>query len=344
MPSLIGGYTLQTAVPIDTRFVISQSTDRFNDSIFGTDGGLIFNGLTTYVTSSTQYFIAVDASQYTTSNSESVWRQIPLLSSLGSLEINGNISASGAVTSSALTIGGIGDVSASIASLEAGSGVRDLQDVTNQGAYTNITITASAGVVLNNIYAMTGSTEEGADAASAYPASRFNINTGGDFRFADVSTGNTNPIVSGGLAISGGNSNASWGDYSQAPTITVLNHGALVFSREYSGFNPSRYAAVLKFNQIAHNNVFVLSGSISASQGISASFAQFGSHTQTPNYIIESASNTTDLSITYHTETTNNFIAFSGSGTIFEDQSVFPTASEGALMVKDGVLYVGVAD
>jgi hypothetical protein len=328
MPVLIGGFTLQTGVAIDDRFVISASSERFDFS-----SGLLYEGLTVYATGSQEYFLFVSASTYDTDASASSWREI-ITSNPGTNDVN---------ITGQLDVFGIGDISASIAALEAGSGVRDLLDVTNQGAYTNITITASAGIIVPDLYPMGGTGAEGN--APSINSGRINIKSAGDLRVGAQSIPDSSEVT-GGLAISGGVGGNDFGNINQSPAISVLNSGYLSFNRirnDIAGNNIN--AAFIKFDGSAasSSNEFLITGSVFATEDLSGSFSKIDSASFSPKFIIDSASTET-LNITYHTETTDNFIALSGSGAKLEDLTSFPTASEGALIVKNGVLYIGVTD
>jgi len=67
MPLLGGGFTIQTQVPIDDRFIRASAVDRFSITTF-------FNGLTVYTTGSNEYFIVVDQDETSTNVG---WRQLP---------------------------------------------------------------------------------------------------------------------------------------------------------------------------------------------------------------------------------------------------------------------------
>ena len=67
MPLLGGGFTIQTQVPIDDRFIRDSAVDRFSITTF-------FNGLTVYSTGSNEYFIVVDRDETSTNVG---WRQLP---------------------------------------------------------------------------------------------------------------------------------------------------------------------------------------------------------------------------------------------------------------------------
>jgi len=67
MPLLGGGFTIQTQVPIDDRFIRASAADRLSITTF-------FNGLTVYATGSNEYFLVVDQDQTSTNVG---WRQLP---------------------------------------------------------------------------------------------------------------------------------------------------------------------------------------------------------------------------------------------------------------------------
>jgi len=67
MPLLGGGFTIQTQVPIDDRFIRASASDRFAITTF-------FNGLTVYATGSNEYYLVVDQDQTDTNVG---WRQLP---------------------------------------------------------------------------------------------------------------------------------------------------------------------------------------------------------------------------------------------------------------------------
>jgi len=84
---LIGGWNITNKDPIDSRFVISGSGERFL-----TEFSRVFAGLTTYSTSSFEYFILTDTASYTNS---SAWSQI-LITNPGTndLTLSGSLTAS----------------------------------------------------------------------------------------------------------------------------------------------------------------------------------------------------------------------------------------------------------
>ena len=328
MPVLAGGFTLQTGVSIDDRYIISASNERFNFN-----STLLYEGLTTYSTGSQRYFLFVSASTYDTNASSSSWREF-IITEPGS----GDVNISGSLNiSQSLTIAGIGDVSSSLSEAIKSSG--DLQTVLGRGASTDLVITSSAGIILKDIFAPTGS-----DASlSAFPKGRFNFSEASNFKIADISNLNTNTFITGGLAISGGNSATSYADPANSPALTVLNQGSLVFNRiRTDGSNSSPFALVLKFSSVANSNRLIITGSISASNGITSPTAQFSTSTLSPSYIIGTGTDAANPKFTTHTVSSDNFIALSGSGALLENQSSFPEPVLGGLMVKGGVLYVGV--
>ena len=67
MPLLGGGFTIQTQVPIDDRFIRDSAVNRFSITTF-------FNGLTVYATGSNEYFIVVNQDETSTNVG---WRQLP---------------------------------------------------------------------------------------------------------------------------------------------------------------------------------------------------------------------------------------------------------------------------
>lgn len=123
---LIGGWNITNKDPIDSRFVISGSGERFL-----TEFSRVFAGLTTYATSSFEYFILTDTASYTDS---SAWSQILItnpgtndLTLSGSLTASYDISASGDVFANNVTLAG---------------------DITSSGV-----ISASGNLVVNEITA-----------------------------------------------------------------------------------------------------------------------------------------------------------------------------------------------
>lgn len=179
MPVLIGGFTLQTGVPIDDRYVISASSERFDFS-----SGLLYEGLTTYATGSQQYFLFVSSSTYSTAASASSWREFVLTEpGVGDVVIDG-----------ALQIDGISNVSESIATAIKSAG--DLQVVTDRGAVTTNVITASNGIVSPMIIA--------SEAEDSQNNSFFAV-SGSGLIFEDQENKDSFPAVKlGGLMVSGG--------------------------------------------------------------------------------------------------------------------------------------------
>lgn len=180
MPVLIGGFTLQTGVPIDDRYVIASSSNRFDFS-----AGLLYEGVTTYAEYNQQYFIFVSSSAYDTADEESAWREI-ILSDPGG---TGSVTIPGT-----LTLGGVGDVSESISTAIKSAG--DLQVVTDRGPETTNVITASNGIVSPMIIA--------SQAVSSQNNSFFAV-SGSGMVFEDQELKGSFPAVKlGGLMVSGG--------------------------------------------------------------------------------------------------------------------------------------------
>jgi len=326
MPSLIGGFTLQTKVPIDDRFVTSSSADRFDYS-----AGLMYDGLPIYTSASQEYFIIVSASQYGTADSASAFSKI-VLTDPG----NNDISNVGQ-----LSIEGIGNVSASIAALEL-EGLSNLQNVTTQGPGTTNVITASNGIISPIFYALGG--DGSAEGSKNFGRGRMILNPS-EVRIASYDVTDGTPIFSG-LALSGGIANDSNADILNfAPRITTMEHNYLSITKTSAFVDDVMHAAWFKFSSAngGHGTSFYLSGSISASKSISSSLLIAGEHAKSPKYIIFSSS-TNASQLSYHTEGNQNFLAVTGSGVKIQNKTQFQTSSLGALMVKDGVLYVGVED
>lgn len=191
MPVLIGGFTLQTGVPIDDRYVIASSSNRFDFS-----AGLLYEGATTYAEGDQQYFIFVSSSAYDTADEDSAWREIILSDpggtgsiTIGSITIEEDASIGGV-----LTLAGVGNVSESIAETVQQAG--NLQTVTDRGAITTNVITASNGIVSPMIIA--------AEAEATQNNSFFAV-SGSGMVFEDQVNKDSFPAVKlGGLMVSGG--------------------------------------------------------------------------------------------------------------------------------------------
>jgi len=80
-----GGFRISDANPIDDRFVVSSSVDRFT-----TEQARVFDGLTVYSSASNQYFLLGDKSNYDNVNG---WNRV-LTTGLGTDIVSGTISAS----------------------------------------------------------------------------------------------------------------------------------------------------------------------------------------------------------------------------------------------------------
>lgn len=73
--NLVGGWKISVAEPVDARFVVTSSLYRFGtDNVDFTNENTL-NGLTTYATSSHEYFVLVDHGNRQTNVG---WRQLPL--------------------------------------------------------------------------------------------------------------------------------------------------------------------------------------------------------------------------------------------------------------------------
>ena len=180
MPVLIGGFTLQTGVPIDDRYVIASSSNRFDFT-----AGLLYEGVTTYAKGNEQYFVFVSSSAYGTADEESAWREI-ILSDPGG---TGSVTIPGV-----LTLGGVGDVSESIASALDNAGT--LQSVTDRGAVTTKVITASNGIISPMIIE---------SEPVGYQNNSFFAVSGSGLIFEDQEEKGWMPTVKlGGLVVSGG--------------------------------------------------------------------------------------------------------------------------------------------
>jgi hypothetical protein len=72
---LVGGWKITIDEPVDARFVVTSSLYRFGiDNVDFTNANTL-NGLTTYATSSHEYFVLVDKTNRQTNIG---WRQLPL--------------------------------------------------------------------------------------------------------------------------------------------------------------------------------------------------------------------------------------------------------------------------
>lgn len=156
---LIAGWNITSPDPIDTRHIVTQSSDRFGFSF-----ARIHTGLATFESESQQYFILSDSASYTNSQG---WSKIYISDpgganltisgslfvgsgSVGSITASNDISASGYISSSGLVVDGVISASSyegiSATLYKTGS---DTNDSTNLGLFqiknfdTEVFLTAS---------------------------------------------------------------------------------------------------------------------------------------------------------------------------------------------------------
>ncbi len=320
MPVLIGGFTLQTGVSIDDRYIISKSSERFDFS-----SGLLYEGLTTYSTGSQEYFIFVSASKYGTAESASSWKKV-ITAEAGTNNVN---------ITGQLSLPDLPDVSASIATLNNTEPVaQDLQDITSNGPFTNKVITSSNGIVTPTIIPYEGDGTAGGSFGAN--GGRFKFNPS-DFRIGSRDLSVLADPVTKGLAISGGYTPVD--NISNSPRFTVLEHDYLSFSSKKSGLLKRNFAYFDLSS--ADTNLFLITGSISASKGVGARTAFFTNEVKSPKYII-SSSDSSNINITSHQVSSDHFLVLSGSGVKLESLPAFPAVTVGAFIVKGGVAYLGV--
>ena len=147
--TLGGGFKFTAKELADDRFFVTSSSDRFTFQ-----QARMGNGLTTFASDTSQYFILVDSASYTTNAG---WRGIPLsnsdstssftITNITSSVISASNFYGGSGSFPYIDIADWGDLSASLAAIEEAAGAQDLASVTALGNNTDGPAITASGFI-----------------------------------------------------------------------------------------------------------------------------------------------------------------------------------------------------